>query len=104
MRRRGIRCHSLRGNACGFFSGLLVLLLRVLPRCQRRGRLRRLLRQLLRSFLRVRVIKLLELEFAKEKNPEDGSALNEFSLTARIVDGKSKTTLVVKSVPIEKRN
>jgi len=50
------------------------------------------------------VIKLLELEFAKETNPEDGSALNEFSLTARIVDGKSKTTLVVKSVPIEKRN
>ena len=104
MRRCGIRCHSLRGNACGFFSGLLILLLRVLCGGQRRGRLQRLLRQLLRSFLRVRVIKLLELEFAKETNPEDGSALNEFSLTARIVDGKSKTTLVVKSVPIEKRN
>ena len=37
-------------------------------------------------------------------NPENGSTLNEFSLTARIVDGESKTTLVVKSVPIEKRN
>ena len=46
----------------------------------------------------------LILEFAKETNPENGSTLNEFSLTARIVDGKSKTTLVVKSVPIEKRN
>ena len=46
----------------------------------------------------------LILEFAKEANPENGSTLNEFSLTARIVDGESKTTLVVKSVPIEKRN
>ena len=46
----------------------------------------------------------LILEFAKETNPENGSTLNEFSLTARIVDGESKTTLVVKSVPIEKRN
>lgn len=46
----------------------------------------------------------LILEFAKETNPENGSTLNEFALTARIVDGKSKTTLVVKSVPIEKRN
>ena len=44
------------------------------------------------------------MEKIKETNPENGSTLNEFVLTARIVDGKSKTTLVVKSVPIEKRN
>jgi len=46
----------------------------------------------------------LQLEFARETSPDKGSTLNEFSLTARIIDGESKTTLVVKSVPIEKRN
>ena len=46
----------------------------------------------------------LQLEFARETSSDKGSTLNEFSLTARIIDGESKTTLVVKSVPIEKRN
>ena len=46
----------------------------------------------------------LQLEFARETSPDKGSTLNEFSLTARIIAGESKTTLVVKSVPIEKRN
>ena len=51
-----------------------------------------------------KVVLGLILEFAKDTSPENGGTLNEFSLTAEIIDGETKTTLVVASVPIEKRN